>query len=100
MARPSKYPPELRERAVRTPLESGRPVSQVTRDLSIHPEILRSWIRQAEADSGRRKDLLSSDEKSKLKEPKREVRELRKANEILKSPSVFFAKELDPDRPK
>lgn len=100
MSRPSKYPPELRERAVRTVFESGRPVTQVARDLSIHPETLRSWVRQAEADGGKRKDLLTSDEREQLKELKREVRELRRANEILKSASVFFAKELDPDRPK
>lgn len=100
MSRPSKYPPELRERAVRTVLESGRPVAHVARDLSIHPESLRNWVRQAEADGGKRSDLLSSDERQQLKELKREVRELRRANEILKSASVFFAKELDPDRPK
>lgn len=100
MSRPSKYPPELRERAVRTVFESGRPVTQVARDLSIHPETLRSWVRQAEADGGKRKDLLTSDEREQLKELKRENRELRRANEILKSASVFFAKELDPDRPR
>lgn len=100
MSRPSKYPPELRERAVRTVFESGRPVSQVARDLSIHPETLRSWVRQAEADGGKRTDLLTSDERQQLKELRRENRELRRANEILKSASVFFAKELDPDRPK
>lgn len=100
MSRPSRYPPELRERAVRTVLESGRPVAQVARDLSIHPESLRIWVKRAEADSGKRNDLLSSDERAQLKELKREVRELRRANEILKSASVFFAKELDPDRPK
>lgn len=100
MSRPSKYPPELRERAVRTVFESGRPVTQVARDLSIHPETLRSWVRQAEADGGKRKDLLTSDERQQLKELKRENRELRRANEILKSASVFFAKELDPDRTK
>lgn len=100
MSRPSKYPRELRERAVRTVFESGRPVSQVARDLSVHPETLRNWVRQAEADGGKRKDLLTTDERQQLKELKREVRELRRANEILKSASVFFAKELDPDRPK
>lgn len=100
MSRPSKYPPELRERAVRTVFESGRPVTQVARDLSIHPETLRSWVRQAEADGSKRKDLLTSDERQQLKELKRENRELRRANEILKSASVFFAKELDPDRTK
>lgn len=100
MSRPSKYPPELRERAVRVVFESGRPVTQVARDMSIHPETLRSWVRQAEADAGKRSDLLSSSERAQLKELRRENRELRRANEILKSASVFFAKELDPSRPK
>jgi transposase-like protein len=72
----------------------------VARDLSVHPESLRNWVKQAEADSGKRKVPLSTDERAELKELKREVRELRRANEILKSASVFFAKELDPDRPK
>lgn len=100
MSRSSKYPLELRERAVRTVFESGRPIAQVARDLSVHPESLRNWVRQAEADGGRRKDLMSTDERQQLKDLKRENRELRRANEILKSASVFFAKELDPDRPK
>ena len=100
MSRPSKYPPELKERAVRTVFESGRPISQVARDLSINDQSLRNWVKQAEADGGKRSDLLTSDERQHLKELKREVKELRRANEILKSASVFFAKELDPDRPK
>ena len=57
-------------------------------------------MRQAEPDSGRRKDLLSSEEREEIRKLRRENYELRRANEILKSASVFFAKELDPDRPK
>ena len=98
MARQSKYPAELRERAVRIALESRRPISEVARDMSIHPEALRVWVRQARADSGERGDLLTTDERQQLKELKRQNRELLRANEILKSASVFFAKELDPDR--
>lgn len=52
MARGRKYPPELRERAVRTALESGRPIAQVARDLNVHKESLRNWVRQAQADAG------------------------------------------------
>jgi transposase len=52
-------------------------------------------VRQAEADAGERPQQLSSDERARLKDLEREVRELRKANEILKAASVFFAKELD-----
>ena len=58
------------------------------------------WVRQAEADTGSRRDRLTSDERERLKALEREDRELRKANEILKAASVFFAKELDPTRPK
>ena len=57
-------------------------------------------MRQAEADAGGRSDRLTSSERERMKSLEREVRELRKANEILKAASVFFAKELDPTRPK
>jgi transposase len=100
MPRPKKYPDELRERSVRLVFESGRPIAHVARDLGINSESLRKWVRQAEADAGERADLLTSSERERLKELEREVRELRKANEILKAASVFFAKELDPSRPK
>ena len=79
--------------------ESGRPIAQVAADLGMHPEALRKRVRQAEIDSGRR-DGLTSEEHEEIKKLRRENFELRRANEILKSASVFFAKELDPDRPK
>ena len=78
--------------------ESGRPIKHVADDLGISPEVLRWHIRQAEADAGSRSDLLTTGERERLKALERENRELRKANEILKSASVFFAKELDPTR--
>jgi transposase len=100
MPAPKKYPDELRERAVRLVLESGRPIAQIAQDLGIHREALRKWVRQAEVDQGTRRDRLTSAERERLKTLERENRELRKANEILKAASVFFAKELDPTRPK
>jgi transposase len=100
MPAPKKYPDELRERAVRLVAESGRPIAHVANDLGVHREALRQWVRQAEADAGTRKDRLTSDERERLKSLEREVRDLRRANEILKAASVFFAKELDPTRPK
>ncbi len=100
MPRPKKYPDELRERAVRLVFESQRPIARVAEDLGVHKEALRSWVRQAEADAGGRRDRLTSDERDRLRELERENRELRKANDILKAASVFFAKELDPTRPK
>jgi transposase len=98
MSRPRKYPEELLERGVRLALESGRPIAHVAVDLGIHPETLRKRVRQAEADSGTRSDLLTTQEREEIRRLRREVFELRRANEILKSASVFFAKELDLDR--
>ena len=100
MSRPRKYPEELLERGVRLALESGRPIAHVAADLGIHPETLRKHVRRAEADSGKRTDLLSRQEREEIRRLRREVFELRRANEILKAASVFFAKELDPDRPR
>ena len=100
MPAPKKYPDELRERAVRLVFESGRPIAHVARDLGIHPEALRKWVRRAEADSGQRPELLTTSERERLKALEREVKELRRANEILKAASVFFASELDLPRPR
>lgn len=100
MPRPSKYPPELRERAIRLARESERPISAVAKDLGIHPETLRVWVRQDEADDGTRKDRLTTSEREELSALRRENRDLRRSNEILKAASVFFAKELDQPRPR
>jgi len=99
MPRGRKYPQELVDRGVRLVFESGRPIAQVAADLGMHPEALRKRVRQAEIDTGRREGL-TSQEHEEIKKLRRENFELRRANEILKSASVFFAKELDPDRPK
>jgi transposase len=100
MAAQRRYPDELRERGVRLVFESGRPVAHVARDLGVHRETLRLWVRQAEADAGTRNDRLTTMERERMRELEREVRELRRANEILKAASAFFASELDPTRPK
>jgi transposase len=98
MARPKKYPDELIQRGIRLALESGRPIAHVAADLGIHAETLRKKVRQAEADSGARPDLPTSSEREEIRKLRAENFELRRANEILKSASVFFAKELDEDR--
>jgi transposase len=98
--RARKYPEELLERGTRLVFESGRPIAHVARDLGIDPETLRKYVRRTEADEGKRKDLLSSQEHEEIKQLRREVAHLRRANEILKAASVFFAGELDPHRPK
>jgi transposase len=101
-----KYPEELRERAVKMVFEvrerdgKGRgEIARVGRQLGIHPEALRGWIRQAEIDGGTRPGTMTEDAR-RIAELEREVRELRRANEILKAASAYFARELDPRLPR
>ena len=100
MSHPRKYPNELVQRGVRLALESGRPVAQIAHDLGMHPETLRRRVRQAQVDAGERADMLTTQEREEIRQLRKENYELRRANEILKSASLFFARELDPDRPK
>ncbi len=101
-----RYPPELRERAVRMVHEQVAEqggerfgvITGVARQLGIGTESLRNWVNQAEIDGGRRPGV-STEERQRIAELEREVRELRRANEILKAASIFFATELD-GRPK
>ena len=105
MARPSKYPHELRERAVRLVMESKgeypsefEAIRSIAGKLGIgSPETLRKWVRRAEIDGGQRPGK-TSEEIAEIRELRKEVTELRRANEILKDASVFFATELDPSR--
>jgi transposase len=102
MARPSKYPRELRERAVRLVVESKgdypsefEAIRTIAGQLGIgSTETLRKWVRRAEIDGGTRPGK-TSDEIAEIRELKKEVAELRRANQILKSASAFFAAELD-----
>ena len=96
-----RVPPELRERAIRlvfeTAEETGEQVgaiAKVARSLGLNRETLRRWVRQAEVNAGRRAGL-SREERVHLVALEREVRELRRANEILKSAAAFFGAELD-----
>ncbi|MET8948540.1 transposase [Streptomyces sp. NPDC004542] len=75
---PRKYPDELRERAVREVRTTGRPIAHVAKDLGIHKEALRGWVRQAEADAGERDDRLTIAEHEQLKQLRKEVAELRR----------------------
>jgi transposase len=100
VGRPKKYPDELVERAVRLALESERPIAHIAADLGMHPEALRKRVRRAQADQGLRPDLPTTSEREEIRQLRRENFELRRANEILKSASVFFAKELDENRTK
>ena len=102
MGRGTSYPPELRERAVRMVAEvrpdypSDWPaICAVAKKLGIGTaETLRKWVRQAEVDAGQRPGV-SSEESAEMRRLKRENAELRRANEILKAASAFFAAELD-----
>jgi transposase len=100
MPRPRKYPEELIERGVRLAIESGRPIAHVAKDIGLPAETLRKRVRQAEADQGLRPEMPTSEEREEIKALKRENAELRRANEILKAASIFFATKLDTDRPK
>lgn len=100
MPAPRKYSPELRERALRLYRESDpKPVvKRLAEQLGIHPEALRGWIRQDQADRGERHDLPTTEMAEENRRLRRENAELKRANEILKAASAFFASELDPTR--
>lgn len=100
MVAPKKYPDELRARAVRLYRESNpKPTFRKLGDqLGVHPEALRNWVRQDEADRGERDDRPTSDVLEENRRLREEVLELRRANAILKAASVYFAQELDPTR--
>ena len=101
-----KYPDELRERAVKMVLEiraeEGKghgELARVGRQLGVHPEALRGWVKQAEIENGTRRGTRTGDQR-RIAELEREVWELRRANEILKAASAYFARELGPRLPR
>ena len=102
MGRPSRYSPEVRERAVRLVLEHAREhdsqwaaIRSIAAKIGCSSETLRHWVRAVERDTGRRPGL-TNDERQRMKALERENRELKRANEILRKASAFFAQaELD-----
>jgi transposase len=102
MGAPRKYPEELRERATRMAVDARRDpatrsgaLRRIGEQLGINPETLRNWVVQAEIDQGHRPGV-TSEEARRIAELERENRELRRANEILRTASAFFAAaELD-----
>jgi len=106
MAAGKKFPQEVRERAIRMVFDHQQEYASqwealrsISSKIGCSAETLRSWVRQAEVDTGRRGGL-TTDERARLKELEKENRELRRANEILKKASAYFAQaELD-RRPK
>ena len=102
MMKATRYPPELRERAMRLVREhrgehpsEWAAIESIAKKLGMTPETLRKWLRRDAVDHGQRPGTTSS-ERERVRELERENRELRRANEILKAASVFFARELDP----
>lgn len=107
MAAPRKYPPELRERAIRLVAEAreddpelslNAAVVRIGTLVGINKDTLRGWCKQSEIDTGRRPGTTTADG-ARIRELEREVRELKRANEILLAASSFFARELDPRHP-
>jgi transposase len=101
MERSTRYPKEVRERAVRLVFEHEREynsqwaaITSIATKLGMTPETLRKWVRRAETDEGLRGGLTTT-ERERMKELERENRELRRTNEILKAAAAFFGAELD-----
>lgn len=100
MSAPKKYPDELRARAVRLYRESDpKPViRRLAEQLGVHHEALRNWIRRDQADRGERDDRPTTEMAEENRRQRKENAELRRANEILRTASAYFAQELDPTR--
>jgi transposase len=107
MPAPRKYPDELRERSQRLVAEAmsedpslsmNAAVRRIAPKVGVVPDTLRGWVRRAEIDQGRRSGTTSSDA-AEIKTLQAEVRELKRANDILLAASSFFARELDPRLP-
>ena len=97
MRKPSRFSPEVRERAVRMVVEhqdehhsQWAAITSIAEKIGCSAETLRNWVRRAERDQGRRPGL-TTDERARLKQLEREVFELRRANEILRKASAYFA---------
>jgi transposase-like protein len=107
MPAPRKYPAELRERAVRLVSEAreqepelslNAAVVRIAPRVGVNKDTLRGWVKQVDIDAGRRSGTTTNDAK-KIKDLEQEIRELKRANEILLAASSFFARELDPRLP-
>lgn len=89
------YPPEFRREALSLLRSGARTPRQLAGDLGCTEQTLRNWLRQDEADRGERTDVLSGDERARLRELERENRVLRQEREILKRAAAFFIRESD-----
>jgi transposase len=107
MPAPRKYPQELRDRAIRLVAEARaqepglslhQAVQRIGPRVGVNPDTLRGWFKQVAVDAGQVPGTTTGDAK-RIRELEREVRELKRANEILLAASSFFARELDPRLP-
>jgi transposase-like protein len=98
VARPSPYSPEFREEAVQVALQSGRPIAETARELNVHPETLRLWVRNYEREHGTNTAAaagapLETDERARLRELERRNHELEMEVTFLKKAAAYFAKD-------
>ena len=104
--RVGRYPDEMRERAVRMVFEhqgeypsQWKAIESIAKKLNVNHETLRIWVRRAETDAGQRPGV-TTEERARIRDLEREVKELRRANEILKAAATFFGAELDRQSPR
>jgi len=90
---PRPHPPEFRQRAVELARSREKPVAQIAEDLGISDSCLRSWVRQADLDQGRRADGATTAEREELVRLRRELKVAKLENEILKRAAAYFAAE-------
>ena len=96
MARPSRYSPELRRRAIAEVIERDRKIPEVARELGLgSPETLRKWVKQARRDAGLEVGP-TTEEIAEIRKLRKEVADQQRTIDILKAATTFFAQEADP----
>ena len=102
MPRPSKYPQELRDRATRMAIDARKDpetrvgaIGRIAEQLDVHPEALRTWVKRVESGQAETPGVATVSDIERVRQLEKENRELRRANDILKAASAFFAAELD-----